>query len=163
QPRAHRRPRDQHRRGRRLLRRGTRRPARARGPAADDLATPRAPVQGCIRCGQASLVRCIHAPSRSFPCHTSVTARWDARWIASLTSRQRRAPSPGENVPLEQSTMTPTTQLAEALPLAPPRIEPTVEPPVEPAAIEDPIFDIRSLSLWYGEKKALKEISLQIP
>jgi len=29
--------------------------------------------------------------------------------------------------------------------------------------IDDPILEIDRLSLWYGEKKALKEISLQIP
>jgi len=33
---------------------------------------------------------------------------------------------------------------------------------LEPA-IQDPILHIDSLSLWYGEKKALKEISMQIP
>jgi phosphate transport system ATP-binding protein len=30
-------------------------------------------------------------------------------------------------------------------------------------ALADPVFDIRSLSLWYGEKQALKDVSLTIP
>jgi phosphate transport system ATP-binding protein len=39
-------------------------------------------------------------------------------------------------------------------------------PPAPPAAADpfaDPIFDIRDLSLWYGEKRALNDISLKIP
>ena len=34
--------------------------------------------------------------------------------------------------------------------------------PTDPL-LADPIFDIRSLSLWYGQKQALKSISLRIP
>ena len=34
--------------------------------------------------------------------------------------------------------------------------------PADPL-LADPIFDVRSLSLWYGEKQALKSISLRIP
>jgi phosphate transport system ATP-binding protein len=30
-------------------------------------------------------------------------------------------------------------------------------------ALADPVFDVRSLSLWYGEKQALADISLRIP
>ena len=33
----------------------------------------------------------------------------------------------------------------------------------EPDVFADLIFDVRDLSLWYGEKQALKSISLQIP
>jgi len=36
------------------------------------------------------------------------------------------------------------------------------DPALQPE-IESPILSIESLSLWYGEKKALKEISLEIP
>jgi len=38
----------------------------------------------------------------------------------------------------------------------------TLDPAIHPA-IQNPVFDIRSLSLYYGEKQALKEISMQIP
>ena len=59
--------------------------------------------------------------------------------------------------------MTPT-QLAEAPVPASLRIEPDVEPQRnESVAVAEPIFDIQSLSLWYGEKRALQEISLRIP
>ena len=34
--------------------------------------------------------------------------------------------------------------------------------PTDPLLV-DPIFDVRALSLWYGEKQALKSISLRIP
>jgi len=34
---------------------------------------------------------------------------------------------------------------------------------VEAHLFADPIFDVRDLSLWYGEKQALKKISLKIP
>jgi phosphate transport system ATP-binding protein len=40
--------------------------------------------------------------------------------------------------------------------------EPGFDPAVRPR-IDDPIFDIRSLSLFYGEKQALDDISLRIP
>jgi len=58
-----------------------------------------------------------------------------------------------------------STQLAEKAPIALPRMEPVVETskPQPEAALGEPIFDIQSLSLWYGDKKALKDISLQIP
>jgi phosphate transport system ATP-binding protein len=40
----------------------------------------------------------------------------------------------------------------------------TAPAPTAPApAAADPMFDVRSLSLWYSEKKALNEISFQIP
>ena len=35
-------------------------------------------------------------------------------------------------------------------------------PPADPL-LADPVFDVQSLSLWYGEKQALKSISLRIP
>jgi phosphate transport system ATP-binding protein len=35
--------------------------------------------------------------------------------------------------------------------------------PVDDPVLADPVFDVQSLSLWYGEKQALKEISLRIP
>ncbi len=38
-----------------------------------------------------------------------------------------------------------------------------VPPPAAADPFADPIFDIRDLSLWYGEKKALNDISLKIP
>ena len=38
-----------------------------------------------------------------------------------------------------------------------------VPPPSAADPFADPIFDIRDLSLWYGEKKALNDISLKIP
>src|SRR4051794_40058101 len=36
-------------------------------------------------------------------------------------------------------------------------------PPPLDAALADPVFDIDSLSLWYGSKQALHDISLRIP
>src|SRR5687768_13702089 len=42
----------------------------------------------------------------------------------------------------------------------------TAQRPRDPALqpdIKDPILNIDALSLWYGEKQALKEISMQIP
>ncbi|HEV8242271.1 MAG TPA: phosphate ABC transporter ATP-binding protein PstB [Thermoanaerobaculia bacterium] len=36
-------------------------------------------------------------------------------------------------------------------------------PAGEAEVFADPVFDVRDLSLWYGEKQALKTISLQIP
>ncbi len=44
-----------------------------------------------------------------------------------------------------------------AAPAAPPR-DPALEP-----RIDNPILGIEDLSLWYGEKKALNEISMKIP
>jgi phosphate transport system ATP-binding protein len=41
---------------------------------------------------------------------------------------------------------------------APPKPNPALEP-----RIENPILNIEDLSLWYGEKKALNEISMKIP
>jgi phosphate transport system ATP-binding protein len=41
---------------------------------------------------------------------------------------------------------------------APPKPNPALEP-----RIDNPILRIEDLSLWYGEKKALKEISMKIP
>ena len=40
---------------------------------------------------------------------------------------------------------------------------PVPPPPAAADPFADPIFDIRDLSLWYGEKKALNDISLKIP
>ena len=37
------------------------------------------------------------------------------------------------------------------------------QPEVHDPALADPIFDVQSLSLWYGEKQALEDISLRIP
>src|SRR3954465_4012355 len=37
------------------------------------------------------------------------------------------------------------------------------QPAGEADVFADPIFDVRNLSLWYGEKQALKSISLKIP
>jgi phosphate transport system ATP-binding protein len=47
-----------------------------------------------------------------------------------------------------------TTELFASSPMPP-------TPAVPPFA--DPVFDVRSLSLWYGDKQALDGISLQIP
>ena len=40
--------------------------------------------------------------------------------------------------------------------------EPNSEAAVPPE-IEDPVLRVRSLSLWYGESRALDDISLEIP
>jgi phosphate transport system ATP-binding protein len=45
---------------------------------------------------------------------------------------------------------------------APPQAKPGRDPALEPR-IENPILRIEDLSLWYGEKKALNEISMKIP
>ncbi len=45
-----------------------------------------------------------------------------------------------------------------AAPGATRRADPALRPP-----IENPILDIEGLSLWYGEKQALKDITLEIP
>jgi phosphate transport system ATP-binding protein len=39
---------------------------------------------------------------------------------------------------------------------------PTTDPALDPG-IKDPILNVDSLSLWYGQKQALKDISLKIP
>ncbi len=39
---------------------------------------------------------------------------------------------------------------------------PQADPALDPG-IKDPVLEIESLSLWYGEKQALNEISLKIP
>jgi phosphate transport system ATP-binding protein len=44
-----------------------------------------------------------------------------------------------------------------------PRTVVTAPAPPAPAPAADPMFDVRALSLWYGEKKALNEISFHIP
>jgi phosphate transport system ATP-binding protein len=36
-------------------------------------------------------------------------------------------------------------------------------PPATDPTLADPVFDVQSLSLWYGQKQALKSISLAIP
>jgi phosphate transport system ATP-binding protein len=54
-----------------------------------------------------------------------------------------------------------TTPAASALPVAaalPPGYDPALQP-----AIENPILEIDRLSLFYGDKQALKEVSLKIP
>jgi phosphate transport system ATP-binding protein len=46
------------------------------------------------------------------------------------------------------------------------RVPASMPSPRLPADVErvpDPVFDVRGLSLWYGEKQALKDISLKIP
>jgi phosphate transport system ATP-binding protein len=45
---------------------------------------------------------------------------------------------------------------------APPPAKPDRDPALEPR-IDNPILRIEDLSLWYGEKKALNEISMKIP
>jgi phosphate transport system ATP-binding protein len=45
---------------------------------------------------------------------------------------------------------------------APPQAKPDRDPALEPR-IDNPILRIEDLSLWYGEKKALNEISMKIP
>jgi len=58
--------------------------------------------------------------------------------------------------------MTREAQLAAAA--SPELLASGVVPPAEEAsAFADPVFDVRSLSLWYGDKQALDGISLQIP
>jgi len=42
------------------------------------------------------------------------------------------------------------------------RMTQTTDPALDPG-IKDPILEVESLSLWYGEKQALREISLKIP
>ncbi|HSN88222.1 MAG TPA: phosphate ABC transporter ATP-binding protein PstB [Thermoanaerobaculia bacterium] len=57
-----------------------------------------------------------------------------------------------------------TTARTNAVPEAPARAQ--TSSPGDPALnprVDDPILQIRSLSLWYGQKQALKDISLQIP
>jgi phosphate transport system ATP-binding protein len=46
----------------------------------------------------------------------------------------------------------------QSLPQAHPERDPALDP-----KIENPILNIEDLSLWYGEKKALKNISMKIP
>jgi len=50
----------------------------------------------------------------------------------------------------------------EVAAVGPPPGAPDHDPAFSPQ-IDDPILEIDRLSLWYGEKKALKEISLKIP
>ncbi|HEX2225345.1 MAG TPA: phosphate ABC transporter ATP-binding protein PstB [Thermoanaerobaculia bacterium] len=55
------------------------------------------------------------------------------------------------------------TARGNAVPPAP--TQPQTSPPRDPALnpdIKNPILEVDNLSLWYGEKKALKEISLRI-
>jgi phosphate transport system ATP-binding protein len=54
-------------------------------------------------------------------------------------------------------TISKPAPAAPAAPVAPPR-DPAREP-----RIDNPILGIEDLSLWYGEKKALNEISMKIP
>ena len=56
--------------------------------------------------------------------------------------------------------MTTEPQLAAA---SPELRAPDSTPPAQPTTFVEPVFDVRQLSLWYGEKQALKDISLQIP
>ncbi len=54
-------------------------------------------------------------------------------------------------------------QLASARPPAPgTQAQPGHDPALDPK-IDNPILSIENLSLWYGEKQALKEISMKIP
>jgi phosphate transport system ATP-binding protein len=61
---------------------------------------------------------------------------------------------------MTETEVTPT----QAPPSAPPRPRtlPERDPALDPG-IENPILEIDSLSLWYGEKRALQDISLAIP
>jgi phosphate transport system ATP-binding protein len=52
------------------------------------------------------------------------------------------------------------TQLATATPEV---LGASLPRAADAAVFADPVFDVRALSLWYGEKQALKGISLQIP
>ncbi len=69
---------------------------------------------------------------------------------------QESVAEPGDLVP--EPIPEPPDETAVAATATAPGYDPALRP-----AIEDPIFDIDSLSLYYGEKRALKDISLQIP
>jgi phosphate transport system ATP-binding protein len=58
--------------------------------------------------------------------------------------------------------MMSSTARAEDHAMAAPTPEIAAPPPAD-AALADPVFDIQSLSLWYGNKQALHDISLRIP
>jgi phosphate transport system ATP-binding protein len=61
------------------------------------------------------------------------------------------------------ATAAPTPSAAVPPPAA---AEPAPEPAVDPAVnppIDDPILEIDRLSLWYGEKRALTDVTLKIP
>jgi len=62
-------------------------------------------------------------------------------------------------MPETETTVTGGTAIAPGAELPAPRER---DPALHPA-IEDPILDIRDLSLWYGSKQALHDISIEIP
>ena len=59
-------------------------------------------------------------------------------------------------------TMTPTSTMTSPPPANPATTGPALDPALHPR-VDDPILEVDRLSLWYSEKKALKEISLSIP
>ncbi|MEM9293624.1 MAG: phosphate ABC transporter ATP-binding protein PstB [Acidobacteriota bacterium] len=58
--------------------------------------------------------------------------------------------------------MNDTATLAEAQDIRGAETEETIRKALDPG-IENPVLEVQDLSLWYGEKKALQEISLKIP
>jgi len=60
---------------------------------------------------------------------------------------------PTDTAPSTQTATPETTAAIETR-----RRDPALQP-----AIEDPILEVRDLSLWYGEKRALHDISIEIP
>ena len=61
--------------------------------------------------------------------------------------------------PAARETPPPEEELRRGAGRAP---DPELDPALNPD-IEDPILEIDRLSLWYGEKQALKDISIEIP